>query len=126
LSSQTPIPPPVLDPTPLTVAVRHVGRRTLIEVEGEIDMATAGVLADTIHTATEAGAVELWIDLGGVGFMDSSGLHTLIAARARLTTLNRRMTVICPPGNARRVIDVAGVEALLGVVPSRAAAHRAS
>jgi anti-sigma B factor antagonist len=127
MSSPTQIAPLVPAPAPgLDVVIRRVGRRTVIEASGEIDIATAGVLSDAIHVAVEEGASELWIDLVGVAFMDSTGLHVLTVARRRLAPLNRRMSVICPPGPARRVIDIAGLDAAIDVVPSRTAAHHAS
>lgn len=114
------------DSPPLAVTACRVGRRAVVEAAGEIDLATAGVLSGAIDAAIDEGALDLWVDLSDVGFMDSTGLHVLVAARHRLAALNRRISVICPAGPARRVIDLAGMQAALGVVTSRAAAHHAS
>ena len=48
------------------------------------------------------------IDLTEVDFLDSSGLHSLLRARAVLARENRSLALLCPPGTARRVLDLAG------------------
>lgn len=131
MSSSTQVPPAFRTHSspngpPLAVTARRIGRRAVVDACGEIDLATADVLSGAIHAAIDEGALDLWVDLTGVEFMDSTGLHVLVAARHRLAALNRRISVICSAGPARRVIDVAGLDVLLGVVPSRAAAHHAS
>jgi anti-anti-sigma factor len=98
----------------------------VIAASGEIDMATAGLLAGSVEDAIGRGAADVWVDLSQVRFMDSSGVHVLVDARARAADLNRRLRVICPPGEPRRVLELTGVSALFGVATSRAAAHQAS
>jgi anti-anti-sigma factor len=96
----------------------------MLSVSGEIDLATAPQLTDAVDAALGNGARELWIDLTDTAFMDSSGLHALLAARRRAHELNRRLAVICPGGPVRRLFDVAGVADKLPVYADRAAAHR--
>ena len=117
------IRPPLPVPT-LSVSRDLVGRRTVLHVAGEVDVATAPMLAEAIEAAVAAGAAELWVDLTATGFMDSSGLHALVGAHQRLRELNRRLAVICPDGCVRRLFDMAGVSRLLRIHESRAAAHR--
>jgi anti-sigma B factor antagonist len=117
--------PPPHDPVATLVLTRHVvGRRTVLRVAGEIDIATAPTLAGAIDTAVAAGALELWIDLTPTSFMDSAGVHVLLAAHARLRELNRRLAVICPGGSVRRVFDLAVAGERLALYEDRAAAHR--
>ena len=103
-----------------------VGHRTVISVSGEVDVFGAPTLRREIDEALAAGGAELWIDLSETEFMDSSGLHALADARVRLKELGRRLTVICPPGPVRRVLDVSGLAEQLPLAVDRAAAHRDS
>ena len=103
-----------------------VGHRTVISVMGEIDVFAAPLLRRAVDDALGQGGLELWIDLSETEFMDSSGLHALVDAHARVVELERRLTVICPPGPVRRVIDVSGLADQLPLAVDRAAAHRAS
>ena len=49
------------------------------------------------------------LDLSGVTFLDSSGLHALLRARAYLAREDRSLVLVCPAGPARRVLDLASV-----------------
>jgi anti-sigma B factor antagonist len=99
----------------MAVQRRKRGRRTVLAVSGEVDLATAPKLRAMITTALASGAHELWIDLSGTTFMDSSGVHVLLDAHQTADALRRRLTVVCPPGNVRRVLDLTGATSSLRV-----------
>ena len=82
----------------------------VVTVEGEVDCATAPRLSADIRAAFGSGARRVRIDLSGTTFMDSSGLHVLVDAAERARALGRELTITCPPGNVRRVIEIAGLE----------------
>jgi anti-sigma B factor antagonist len=103
-----------------------VGRRMVLAVDGEVDIASVSVLADAVDSALEGGAAELWIDLTDTLFMDSSGLHALLDTRRRSAELNRRLAIVCPDGPVRHLFELAGVLDQLPVYDDRAAAHRAA
>jgi anti-sigma B factor antagonist len=103
-----------------------VGRRTVLAVEGEIDLGSVPALAEAVDAALARGAIELWIDLTDTTFIDSSGLHLLIEAQERMRGLNRRLAIVCPPGPVLRVFEIAGVLEQLPLYADRAAAHRAA
>ena len=112
------------DATPaMTVRRRLVGHRTVLAVTGEVDLATAPELASAVDTALASGAQELWLDLSGTAFMDSSGLHVLLDAHRRMRGLRRRLAIICPGGAVRRLFEIAGVADALALSEDRAAAH---
>jgi anti-anti-sigma factor len=48
------------------------------------------------------------LDLTDVDFLDSTGLHALLRARALLAREDRPLALLLPPGTARRVLDLAG------------------
>jgi anti-sigma B factor antagonist len=109
----------------LVVSVARIGRRTVLSARGELDLATEGTLADAIGDAVDTGASEVWVDLAGTAFMDSTGLDLLLSAHRTLAGLNRRLAVICPPGPLRRTFGLSAFDAVLSVHDSRAAAHAA-
>jgi anti-sigma B factor antagonist len=119
-------PPHPSLPAHVRVVGSVVGRRTVLSVSGEIDVASAPLLAEAVDNALHDGALELWIDLTRTDFMDSSGLHALLAARNRVDELNRRLAVICPGGPVRRLFDIAGVAGRLPLYADRAAAHHSA
>ena len=62
------------------------------------------------------------LDLSGVTFLDSSGLHALLRARAYLAREDRSLVLVCPTGPARRVLDLASVLDTFVVYPTAEAA----
>jgi anti-sigma B factor antagonist len=64
-----------------TVVIRHVEGITILDVKGRITLGEGGVtLRDAVHEAIKTGTKKLIIDLGGVSYMDSSGLGELTGA----------------------------------------------
>jgi anti-sigma B factor antagonist len=93
-------------PSIMTVERREAGHRTVLTVSGEADIASSPALRSALETALDESAQEVCLDLCATTFMDSSGLHVLVDAH-RLA--EGRLTIVCPPGNVRRVLDLTGV-----------------
>ena len=73
-----------MDATPLTVTVRTLnGRHAEIEAVGEVDASSQHLLRAALLDLIDKGAVDLVLDLGGVTFLDSSGLRGMIEAIQR-------------------------------------------
>jgi anti-sigma B factor antagonist len=83
------------------------GAATVV-VRGEIDMATAPQLRDTLLGIVDAGATRIAIDCRGLGFLDSSGIGVLIAVRKRLGD-DGVLTLESPPAHVRKVLELTGV-----------------
>ena len=109
----------------IEVAAHAVGRRTVLTVDGEVDIATVATLAAAIDRVVDDGAADLWLDLSTTTFMDSAGVHLLVATRQRLAGLNRGLAVVAPTAGVRRLLEMAGVSELLAVYPDRHTAHLA-
>jgi anti-sigma B factor antagonist len=110
-------------PPQLELSEAGVGHRFVLAASGEIDLASAGDLRAGLLKAIESGAIEIWLDLSDVEFMDSTGITAIVDARRALEP--RRFALICPDGPVRRVLDIAGVERAIPIHSSRAAAHAA-
>lgn len=94
------------------------GPRSVLDVTGEIDIATSPQLRSAVEAAFASGARELCIDLSRTEFMDSTGLHVLTDAARHARTVGCRLEVVCPPGNVRRVIELAGLDGVLPLASS--------
>jgi anti-sigma B factor antagonist len=63
------------------VTTRHIEGVTILYVSGRITLGEGGVtLRDAIQEALKTGTKKLVVDMGGVGYMDSSGLGELTGA----------------------------------------------
>ncbi|WP_158886041.1 STAS domain-containing protein [Amycolatopsis anabasis] len=67
--------------TPVTVTVDRHGPAVVLSVHGEIDLATAPQLAESIGLAMRERPPVLIVDLTECGLFSSAGLNALIAAR---------------------------------------------
>jgi anti-sigma B factor antagonist len=68
------VPPPHFE-----IDVHAEGERTVVSVSGELDMATATSMRETVLELPEAGRRRVVADLSGVTFIDCQGLNTLVA-----------------------------------------------
>jgi anti-anti-sigma factor len=89
---------------------------TILSVDGEIDIATAGTVDEAIEQAVTEGRSRVAVDLEGVSFMDSTGLRSLIVAHRRLADIGGTLAVIPGSGPIRRLLEVAGVVDTLEIV----------
>ena len=116
--------PPYTSEPLLTVREQRVGRRSVLSVDGEVDIGNAADLQAAIESAGTR-AFEIWVDLSETTFMDSSGLHAMSEARSLLVGAGLQIAVICPDGPVRRVLTLTGFDQLFEVHASRHAANRA-
>ena len=94
-----------------TLRVRERSGIVMATVEGEIDLSNAADLRDELTAAVPNTASGLIIDLTGLEFLDSSGVHMLYEVADRLATRQQRFAVVLEPNTPpRRAIELSGVE----------------
>lgn len=102
----------------LRVASREVGAQTVVEVAGEIDVATADALRERLSTLVDGQRVDLVVDLRQVTFMDSTGLGLLVGTLKRVRTAGGRLQLVI---DSERLLMVFRITALEQVFTIRAA-----
>ena len=75
----------------------------LVVAEGELDLVGAPRLLQALPDDGDAPVV---VDLGAVGFMDSSGLRSLLEARRRCAEAGRGFAIARPSEAVRRVLEL--------------------
>lgn len=88
-------------------------------LRGAMDLGTASGLTATLDAAIRESRGAFVIDLCDVTFLDSSGVSVLLRARAVLGREERPLLIICPPGPARRIFELAGIDDLLELFETR-------
>jgi anti-sigma B factor antagonist len=89
-------------------------------VRGVVDISTAARLTEVLDAAIRASVGAFVVDLCDVEFLDSSAVNVLVRARAVLGREERALVVVCSPGPARRILELAGIADLLALFDSRA------
>ena len=90
-----------------------------LALAGEIDIAVAEHLRVVLDEGIRESTGAYVVDLTDVEFLDSSGVSVFVRARALLGRDERDLVVICPPGPAHRIFEVAGILDLLVPFASR-------
>ena len=86
----------------LRVAVASTGQTTVARFHGEVDVATAEQLTDTIRE-TEGPIV---FELSDVSFMDSSGIRALVEAQGLAHGAGRHFAICCPSPAVARLLEL--------------------
>jgi anti-sigma B factor antagonist len=100
---------------PFTVEHAIIDGRDRITVAGELDAFTASDLR-TALAGTDGTAVEL--DLGGVSFIDSSGLAMVVESHQRLEADARRLVIVERSAIVQRLLDLSGLTSRLDLDPT--------
>lgn len=99
----------------LTVSRRDLGGAAVLEVQGDLDVATVGVLRAAVEEAL--GVQRLLVDLTLTTFIDSTGCRELVRAARGGKQVGTAVELVVPPDNwrVRRVVDFMQFGALLPV-----------
>jgi len=85
-----------------------IGGARGLAITGELDVGTATRFGEAVEFLVWGTSGAFVLDLTDIDFIDSTGLHALLRARALLAREDRPLALLCPPGTARRVLDLAG------------------
>jgi anti-sigma B factor antagonist len=99
---------------PLVVDVSAFDGGHLVELRGELDIATAAGLPDRL--AEIAGSVVV-VDLEGLTFLDARGLTALLEARRLVLGQGHELKVCGAQGVVRRVFEATKLTSLLSERP---------
>lgn len=93
-----------------TVEVAENGGCALVNVSGELDIATAPQLVAALEDVGQREVAQVVVNLLGTSFIDSTGLTTLFRAHKRHEEATATFSLVCGPDNleVRRVIDLMG------------------
>jgi anti-sigma B factor antagonist len=117
---------------PFGVEVKRRDHITIVQPHGELDVATVETLRAALDSAvaeTQRVALDgmesparLVLDLRGLSFLDSTGLHLLLALNQRAKRDGFQLTLLAPAAPIDRPIELTGLDQVLPfAVPDDAA-----
>ncbi len=95
---------------------------TVLEVHGDLDMATEPLLRDSLQPLVGSGPVV--VDLTDVGFMDSSALGTLVVMYKAIRDSGSRLSLAGVQQTVRTVLRITSVDRVIDVYDSVQAAEQ--
>ncbi len=89
----------------------------MLWVSGDVDFAAVDVVRQAALGAVSPDDPGLVLELGGVTFLDSAGIHLLVQLAEGLWSHRQRLGVVVPANSAvRGALAVAGVGQIVGLV----------
>jgi anti-sigma B factor antagonist len=93
----------------------------VVRVTGEVDVATCGLLRDRLlEIVTGDGFRGLVVNLGGVRFLDSTGIGVLVGVWRRVAATTGGLALAVPAPQVQRALDIAGLSKVLPVYGTEA------
>jgi len=97
-------------PPHFVVDTRRTGTTELVQVQGEVDIATAPLLRAVLDTVVSRRPTRVEVDLSGATFMDAEALATLLAVRRRLAARHATLLLRDPSPVVVRLLELSGTE----------------
>ena len=92
-------------------------RQLTITLTGELDHHAAKGLMEAIDRCMEQNLpVKTLLDLGGLTFMDSSGIAVVLRAKRRMEALAGALVGVNIPRQAARVLETAGLDRYVDLI----------
>jgi anti-sigma B factor antagonist len=97
-------------------STRHLSHRgdwVVVEVTGDLDLASAPALRQEVLALLNTGQRHIVLDLTPTDFLDSIGLGTIVAVLKRVRVLGGSLVVVCPEPRLQRVFRVVELDRIL-------------
>jgi anti-sigma B factor antagonist len=102
----------------LSVVTRREGVHTIVSVTGEIDVYTAPTLRERLNEVVASGEHHLVVDMGGVDFLDSTGLGVLVGGLKRVRSQNGSLQLVCDQEKILKVFRITGLTKVFPIHPT--------
>jgi anti-sigma B factor antagonist len=106
----------------MEIDVKEYKRVSVITVTVRIDSATSSEFEQELNELTEAGRVNLVLDLSAVEFISSAGLRVLVTTRKAVKSAGGDVVLAKPSDQVIETLEIAGLDVLFDKFPNREAA----
>jgi anti-sigma B factor antagonist len=110
----------------LELVTRKQGSTMTIGLSGELDIASAPAARQAIAEALSGHPECVVLDLSGLAFIDSSGLHATVELARRSSAQNIRLVIIPGPSAVQRVFEITGLTERLPFITQQQTGSRAA
>ena len=97
---------------------RHDGALPVVAVSGEIDVATAPQLRESLHHVIAEGDSTVALDLLSVTFLDSTALGVLVGALKRCRELGGDLQLVVADPRILKIFEITGLTNVFTIADS--------
>ena len=105
----------VVDGGKPTQEIFRSGDKTIVRLAGDLDFTTVAEVVPVLEEECVRHPGQLVLDLSGVEFLDSSGIHLLMKVHKRLMADGCSLIVANPSAAASRALEVTAMDRVLHV-----------
>ncbi len=99
----------------MKIETTETNHGTLITVEGDIDLYSSPELRSAVLKAVPRATTAVGVHLGGVTYMDSSGVATLVEGLRSAREHDRTFTLLDPSNAVMKVLELARLDSIFEV-----------
>lgn len=103
------------DVTPFSIQTDETDGALVIRLNGEIDVAAAPAVRETILKSLNIWTGPVVIDMARVGFIDSTGLSALLAGYQRARQLERPYSIAALQAQAAKLFEITALNKLIPI-----------
>lgn len=85
-------------------------KKWIVEPSGDIDIASAMQLKETLNNVFEKKEQEIVLDFKQLDYIDSTGLGIIIGAYGRMKESGKRINIINPKANIQKLLTITGLD----------------
>ncbi|MHB1001825.1 MAG: STAS domain-containing protein [Armatimonadota bacterium] len=101
-----------------SICVGLMNKIILVEVAGEIDVATVSLLAKALGDAVHSGKSHVILDAQNMSYIDSAGLQTLVSTQLKLESSGREMVIAGCHGIFQKLMKISQIEKRFRIFPN--------
>ncbi len=109
----------------LSIDTRTEDDLAIVQPAGDINLASSPQLRTALQAAVAQEKLRTVIDLAGVGYMDSSGVATLVEALQSTRRNGTKLVLCCMTERVRAIFQIARLDAIFTIVDDLPAAREA-
>ncbi len=91
---------------------------TVLTVRGEADVYSSPTLRDRLMDLIDGNGSVVIVDLSEVGFIDSTGLGTLVAAHKRAAARGGALPLVCAQDRILKLLRITGLDDVFVIHPT--------
>lgn len=99
----------------MEISTNDVAGVTFVSLKGDIKSTTSGDVMDALVGLVKAGSNKLLINLGGVDFISSAGLRSILVAAKLLKNSNGQMRICSANESVAKVLETSGFTNLVAL-----------